>query len=255
MDHFRNMLALSTWPRYALWHYTQQKPFRCTLNEDVRLSIRPRPSRDYDTVYEIFHDRIYDCDLTPSGVRRIIDLGGNAGYSCLFWCVNYPNVNVLVFEPHPTHCCLLEWHVEKNGFSKRVELVAAAAGVRNGVASLTDADDSSAIIEDKQQGSLSVKVVDVFQAVPDGPIDILKMDIEGSEYSILEDVRFEALAARTERVMLEWHARGGQGEAYCRDRLIKVGFRVEGGRARSNDFGMLYGTKSNVRVVSASSGL
>src|SRR5262249_47213341 len=134
-------------------------------------------------------------------VLRIVDLGGNVGYSCLFWCGKYPNASVLTFEPHPTHCRLLEWHVRKNRYTKRVNLVEAAAGVRDEEANLTDDDDGSAIIQNKQASSIGVKVVDVFQAVPDGPIDLLKIDIEGSEYAILEDPRFEALATRTRCVL------------------------------------------------------
>jgi hypothetical protein len=90
---------------------------------------------------------------------------------------------------------------------------------------------------------MKVQVVDVFQAVPDAPIDILKIDIEGSEYAILADPRFEALAARTERVLLEWHARGEQGEALCRDRLASLGFTVGSGRSCGSHWGMLYGTR------------
>jgi FkbM family methyltransferase len=244
MAHFRDILPYSTWPRYLLWHYTQRKAFRCRLLEGPEISIRPEPSHDYQTAHEIFFDRIYDCDLDPGSVRRIVDLGGNVGYSCLFWCEKYPNANVLTFEPHPTHCRLLEWHVDKNGYANRVELVAAAAGVREGVADFSDEDDGSAIVQDMPAGSMRVRVVDVFQAVPDAPIDVLKMDIEGSEYAILADPRFEALAARTERVLLEWHARGEQGEAFCRDRLASLGFTVGSGRACDSQCGMLYCTRA-----------
>ena len=90
---------------------------------------------------------------------------------------------------------------------------------------------------------MRVRVVDVFQAVPDAPIDVLKMDIEGSEYAILADPRFEALAARTERLLLEWHARGDQGETFCRDRLARLGFTVGSGRSCDSQCGMLYCTR------------
>lgn len=226
-----------------MWHYTQTRPFRCRLRGGAEISIRPEPSHDYQTACEIFSDRIYDCDLDPGSVRRIVDLGGNVGYSCLFWCEKYPNASVLTFEPHPAHCRLLQWHLDKNGYANRVKLVASAAGVRAEIANFTDDDDGSAIVQDGLAGSMRVQVADVFQAVSDTPIDILKMDIEGSEYAILADPRFEALAARTECVLLEWHARDEQGEAFCRDRLASLGFTVESGRACGNQCGMLYCTR------------
>ena len=218
----------------------RKRPFRCRLLGGPKISIRPKPSHDYQTAREIFSDRIYDCELDPDSVLRIVDLGGNVGYSCLFWCGKYPNASVLTFEPHPTHCRLLEWHVKKNGYANRVKRVTAAAGVRDEVANLTDEDDGSAIVQDMLADSIGVRLVDVFQAVPDGPIDVLKMDIEGSEYAILADPRFEALAARTERVLLEWHARGEQGETLCRDRLVSLGFTVESGRTSDDQCGKLF---------------
>ena len=244
MPHFRDILPFSVWPFYLIWHHTQVKPFRCRLLGGLEISIRPKPSHDYHTAHEIFCERIYENDLDAGSVRHIVDLGGNVGYSCLFWCEEYPNASILTFEPHPTHCRLLEWHLDKNGYAERVKVVAAAAGVRAGVANLTDEDDGSAIVQDKLAGSITVQVVDIFQAVPDAPIDVLKMDIEGSEYAILADPRFETLAARTKRLLVEWHARGEQGEAFCRDRLARLGFAVRTGRAYDKQWGMLYCTRS-----------
>ncbi len=91
---------------------------------------------------------------------------------------------------------------------------------------------------------MEVPVVDVFQAIPNAPIDVLKIDIEGSEYAILEDARFDALAARTKCVLLEWHARGEQGEALCRDRLASLGFSVRSGRDCYGQCGILYCTRA-----------
>lgn len=223
----------------------RKRPFRVRLVKGPKISIRPLPSHDYQTAEEIFCGRIYEFGPDPDSVRRVVDLGGNVGYSCLFWCRKYPKARVIAFEPHPTHCRLLEWHMKENGYARRVELVEAAAGVRYEVANLSDKDDGSAIVEDTMSGSLKVRVVDVFQAIPDGPIDVLKMDIEGSEYAILEDPRFEALAARTKCVMLEWHVRGERGETLCRDRLTSLGFTVESGRTSVDQAcnlfcGMLY---------------
>lgn len=228
-------------PRWKVFvqQIVKRQPFRCRLRGGPKISIRPSPSHDYQTAQEIFLDRIYDCELDLGSVKRVVDLGGNVGYSCMFWCGKYPNASVLTFEPHPTHCRLLEWHVRKNRYTKRVKLVEAAAGVRDEAANLTDQDDGSTIVRDVQAGSIGVRVVDVFRAVPDGPIDVLKIDIEGSEYAILDDPRFEALAARTRCVLLEWHLRGGRGETFCRNRLASLGFRVRSGRTSDDRCGQL----------------
>src|ERR1700749_1882302 len=140
MANFRDILPFYARRGFEIWQHAQErvykqpwkefiqgivrkKSFRCRVLGGPRISIRPDPSHDYYTAKEIFSDRIYDCELDPGSVLRIVDLGGNVGYSCLFWCEKYPNASVLTFEPHPTHCRLLEWHVRKNRYTKRVNLV------------------------------------------------------------------------------------------------------------------------------------
>ncbi len=238
-QHAQDRMYKEHWKAF-IQDRVKKKAFRCRLLGGPTISIRPKPSHDYQTANEIFADRIYDCEIDPGSVLRIVDLGGNVGYSCLFWCAEYPNASVLTFEPHPTHCRLLEWHVKKNGYADRVKLVAGAAGVKDEKGNLTDEDDGSAIVQGGLAGSIGVTVVDVFKAIPDGPIDVLKMDIEGSEYAILEDPRFEALAARTKYVLLEWHLRGERGESLCRDRLNSLGFTVGSGRTSDDPCGQLY---------------
>jgi FkbM family methyltransferase len=223
--------------------------FRCRLRRGPKLSIRPKPSRDYDTAYEIFLLRIYDTCLEPQSVRRIVDLGGNVGYSCLFWCWNYPSASVLTFEPHPVHCELLAWHLRENSCSDRVTLLPAAATTHPGRASLTDEDDASTIVVGagstrRDCQTLAIETLDVFEAIGIEPIDILKMDIEGSEYEIMSDSRFDALLARTRYVIVEWHDREAHhlGAAWCQERLARLGFHVEAGRC-CGEFGILRGTR------------
>src|SRR6516165_5292425 len=53
------------------------------------------------------------CHRIPCG--RIVDLGANVGYSCLWWANLCPNAEIEAFEPHPIHAELLRWHIRKNG--------------------------------------------------------------------------------------------------------------------------------------------
>lgn len=195
----------------------------------------------------MFFARVYNCDLPHEQVRCIVDLGGNLGYSCLYWCNEYPNAKVLTFEPHPVHCRLLEWHVAQNGFGSRVQLVEAAVGTENGQARLEDADTASAIVSGDFGGSggttISVPVVDIFPVIPEGTIDVLKIDIEGSEYSMLMDNRFESLAQRTRTILLEWHASVDQGGTLCHGRLSSLGFNVKFVGYQDPERGMIYASR------------
>ncbi len=248
--HFRELLPWGNRIQYLVWRLSGAKGiFRCRLRDGTQLSIRPRPSNDYDTAYEIFFERIYHSDIDPHSVHRIVDLGGNVGFSCLYWCRNYPDASVVVFEPHPFHCSLLDRHLEENGYAGRVTLVRAGAATDSGHASLTDHDDASTVVKSAasnpgNRNLLEIELVDVFELVGQAQIDILKIDIEGAEYDILADPRFDGVAARTRCIFLEWHHREPhhRGAAWCSERLTNLGFTLKAGRSQG-EFGILIGTR------------
>jgi hypothetical protein len=132
-------------------------------------------------------------------------------------------------------------HLAANRLSDRVTVAAVAAGVANETRFLVDAGSSSAITENP--GGYAVQVVDLFQAL-DGPIDILKIDIEGGEYGLLADERFGALSART--VVVEWHetANYPDGRKWCEDRLRTFGYRTRIGFEDLPLAGLIWGFRA-----------
>ena len=245
---FRNLLGLPDRLRYVAWVGTGRRwPFRCRLRNGPVLSIRPTPSSDWETAYEVFRLRVYATGLAPETVRRVVDVGGNVGYSCLFWCSTYLNARVLTYEPHPLHCELLSKHMEMNGYSGRVTLIPAGASAKPSTAVLTDNDIRSTVVQQQDAAPfvsrpvIQIKMVDFFDTVGPEPIDILKMDIEGGEYDILQDPRFDEVAARCRCMTMEWHKRAPNhlGGKWCEERLQKAGFTVRPGpeQSPSHDIG------------------
>jgi len=249
---FRNLLRFPDRWRYIAWTLLgRHGTLRCRLREGPTLSIRPKPSSDLETSYEIFRLRVYDTGLTPEGVRRIVDVGGNVGYSVLFWCSSYPYARVLTYEPHPVHCDLIRWHLQANDYSDRVTVLQAGASVKNCTGTLVDDDIRSKIMKEgdsnpRNRPLLEVSAVDFFETVGIEPIDILKIDIEGGEYELLQDPRFDQVACRSRCILMEWHKRAPHhlGGNWCQQRLINLGFAVRLPRPSSTkDIGILVGTK------------
>lgn len=145
------------------------------------------------------------------------------GYSCLFWCQQYPEARVTAFEPHPRHLQAISEHLSANHFSDRVKVVEAAAGSVKGEAHLVDSGSSSTITSSPT--GFAVRVLDIFEMLEPN-IDIMKIDIEGGEYGLLDDPRFSSLRPRT--VVVEWHKRDGYSDSreWCRTRLQKLGYRT-----------------------------
>jgi FkbM family methyltransferase len=204
--------------------------FQCRLRNGPRLWIRPFSS-DWETAYEVFRLRTYDTGMAEEAVRRVVDVGGNVGYSCLFWCAMYPNARVLTYEPHPIHCELLQQHMEANGYSGRVRLIPAGAAAKASTAALSDNGNQSALVAQDSMNAgpvIEIATVDFFETVGSQPIDILKIDIEGGEYDILQDSRFDDVAERCGCIVMEWHKRAPHhlGGRWCEERLRALGFCV-----------------------------
>jgi FkbM family methyltransferase len=210
--------------------------------------LRPPPSTDLDTAYELFVAECYRNpvpDLNPDSVECVVDLGANVGYSCLYWLEQFPNAKVIAFEPHPMFASQLNAQLRLNGWCERVELHPVAAGIRPDNLMLSDAENQSSLLWTKGARPLPIRVVDVFPLLNGRRIDLFKMDVEGWEYHILGDARFAALAIRI--LVVEWHCTPQQpnGREWCVRRLRDLGFQtIEGQRFLGN--GILWGYRQVV---------
>jgi len=224
--HFRNVLTLSSRFRYALWRLTGGKrTIDLQLVNGPCLRMRSLETTDYGIAWQIFLRDDYESPIPVENVQRIVDLGANVGYSCLYWCHRYPQSQVTAFEPHPRHLKAIEENLALNKVLDRVNVIGAAAGSNERTSYLTDARASSAVTD--KPADFEIRVVDIFrEPAMQGRIDILKMDIEGAEYEILSDPRFQQLDIRV--LVLEWHntPEYPDGLTWCLENLRGRGYQT-----------------------------
>jgi FkbM family methyltransferase len=183
-----------------------------------------------NTANEVFASEVYTppSEIPRLEVRRVVDLGANVGYTLLYWLRCFPNARVSAYEPHPVHARIIRHHLELNDLQTRVDLHEVAAGTTPGLSSLTDQESASTILKSAaaSAGAFQVSTIDVFTDLLSSPIDLLKIDIEGSEYPILNDERFASVNARA--IVLEWHSVPGpqSGPQWCCQRLKEIGYQV-----------------------------
>ena len=135
-------------------------------------------------------------------------------------------------------------HVSANNLKDRVTVHAAAAGNRSCQQFLLDAENQSTLVSGGGPGRYEVSMVDWLAAADGQEIDLLKMDIEGSEYAILFDPRFAQM--KVANLVIEWHETpehpAGEHEV---DRLLQgLGYQVEPGLQGESSglrFGLLWG--------------
>lgn len=151
---------------------------------------------------------------------RIVDCGANVGVSVFFWKQISPAARITAFEADPEIAAVLRANTEAAGFHD-VEVVAAAVWTEAGTVPFA-AEGADAGRVGHGQLVPAVRLRDYL----DSRVDLLKLDVEGAEVSVLLDCG-EALR-NVERIVLEYHSYVGE-EQHLADllRLLQdVGFRL-----------------------------
>jgi len=140
----------------------------------------------YDTYKEIFEQDIYKFQAL-NDTPLIIDCGSNIGLSLLFFSKQYPKAKIIAFEPDNSVLPFLKKNIEESRLTQ-VELYEKA--VWDAVTELKFYTDNGmgGRVETayKNQEAVTIKTVRLRDFLQE-PIAMLKMDIEGAEYSVLKD--------------------------------------------------------------------
>jgi FkbM family methyltransferase len=174
---------------------------------DVVIHLR-HSTPDINSLEQIFRLGHYEM---PPEVRRalagvepplcVVDLGANVGLFAAYVRKRYGEAEITAFEPDPGNAAVLRRSAETNPLPWKV--VAACADVRDGEVQFAAGHFTNSRVETNGGGGTRpTPAVDVFRYLAD--VDLLKVDIEGSEWAILGDPRFGRVPA--EVVALEYHA-------------------------------------------------
>lgn len=180
---------------------------------------------------EIF---IEGCYRMPLPARPLIlDCGANAGTSLLFFARAFPDSRLVAFEPDPDAFELLGRTVRENRIT--VEVHQLALGREEGIATIqTDGPASvHATLSDAEPEGVTVRVVRLSPYVPAEGVDLLKLDVEGSELRVLEELRDAQALSRVRALVAEVHPELGVPTEVVRALLEEDGFTVKGERLLS----------------------
>lgn len=244
MRRLRDLMTSESKIRYLLWRGLKlSADITVQLTSGERLNIRPVPTDDLEAAYEIFVADVYRSPLPieADSVKQIVDLGANVGFSGIYLARRYPKAKIIAFEPHPQHVEKAKYNFQLNGLNQSVELIDAAATDRTGNAFLTDKGICSKVLSKQLSGSFSIHLLDVFEYLNGTPIDILKIDIEGGEFRLIDDTRFRKLQAKI--IILEYHIIPERPDArnWCIKKLAELGYRIEQGAWEGSDNGLIWG--------------
>jgi len=235
---------------YLLWRagIDSRPEKRVRLKSGEKLVLRRPPSNDLGNAMEVFLFGTYESPKPLLDLKRIVDLGANVGYSVVYFARKFPQAEITAWEPHPAHVQQLEANILANSLRDRVTIYPLAAGTQNQTKWLIDQGTSSRVVDSYVSNSVKIQVGDWLDDARTATIDLLKMDIEGGEYDLLFDQRFEAL--NIPRIVVEWHCNPDRphGDLEVNERLRELGYELHACRtAEVGDMraGMLWAFREN----------
>ncbi len=177
---------------------------------------------------EVFVKQQYGFHSTrPSPV--IIDAGSNIGLATLYFKRLYPESRILAFEPDTATFEVLRRNIQENGL-RQVQGLQLALGNHQGETELftdkhragapyasTRADIVRMCTGQENLESASVPLVRLSSYISE-PIDLLKLDVEGAEHAVFEDLHTSGKLSLIREVVMEYHHHVLAGE----DRLSGV---------------------------------
>lgn len=163
-------------------------------------------------IKEIFLEQVYLFQTTnPS--PRIIDGGANMGISVLYFKSLYPKAHITAIEPNPTAFFYLEKNIALNALSD-VEAVPACLSNRKGKERFY-VSPSGDIINGSLYPEIGIRYLQEVESVclsdylAEGEVDLVKLDVEGAERQVYQDLKMSGNLTQSQQYLIEYHAMEG----------------------------------------------
>ncbi len=162
-------------------------------------------SADVSTLDEVLVDRGYDLPPIISP-KTIVDAGAHIGLVSALWATRYPEATIVAVEPEPSNLLLLRNNLRPY---PNVEIVEAAlwSDDQSRLQIQNPGDESWAFrVKAAPEGSVAtISVSGLLGRLPTPHVDVLKVDIEGTELEVFS--RNSSWVESVDTIIIELHDR------------------------------------------------
>lgn len=185
---------------------------------------------DLDIFYEMFFKKAYEFPFA-NYPRLIMDIGANIGLATLYFLNRFPDSKVISLEPDPANIEVFKKNLSLEIDDKKVFITEAALGNKDGHMFISKPvlKYNPKILEDQNsdEEKIEVKVSSMnsfLEKYSVDRIDILKMDIEGSEVPLFSaDTTWLKMVRE---IIMEVHSLTGYD--VCNKALLDNNFTING---------------------------
>lgn len=175
---------------------------------------------------EIFNQQIYQF-ATEVDKPYIIDGGANIGLATIYFKELFPNAEIIAFEPDKVIYEMLKVNLKSFGLDD-VQIENKGLWDKSDVLNFNSEGADAGLVSDiynSYDSTTSIDVVSLNDYLKK-KVDFLKLDIEGSETIVLNNIKDNL--DKVERIFVEYHSFVGQPQTLNEiiDILTKAGFRL-----------------------------
>lgn len=203
-------------------------------------------------IKEIFKEEVYNLPL-QSSTPVIFDVGAHIGLASIYFKQKYPFSNITAFEPNPNIYCLLEENIYYNNIHN-VKLHNVALGNTSSKRTLyIDSSNNgcfstASFVKNAWNGiqkSLGIEViVHPLSKYIDKRIDLVKIDTEGAEQEIIEELETSKKLQNIRNIIIEFHPTKYQNIEKIKNILQKSNFAINMKEDRKDKLIYIYGKQS-----------
>jgi FkbM family methyltransferase len=172
-------------------------------------------------------------------IVRVLDIGANVGIFSLAARSAFPGATIHAYEPNRA----LEAHLNHQAKAADARVFFEAVGRDDGTIRLVVLDENESVHTASQLDEAgSIPQVSLRSAIDrmGGTVDLLKIDCEGAEWDMLEDIE---PWRRVRHVTMEYHLRDGLDHGSVQTALRRCGFVVRH-QVRADTFGLVFASNS-----------
>jgi len=220
-------------------------PFQLRLRSGEKLTL----AEPIDVVifWLVFVRRHYPVNVSD---RVIVDVGANIGVFTLYAARQAPNARIIAIEPFPQTYDRLRNHVEDNHLADRVTVLNCAIAPDKGWGEMDSAEgipsvyrrihsEDTAALNSRHRGVAALDqlagipvqkktLAEIFELIDASYVDLMKMNIHGSEYAVLLNTPANVLL-NFRRIAVQYHelpAAANMGKTQLFSNLGKSGFHL-----------------------------
>lgn len=179
---------------------------------------------------EVYIDQVYAPFVKDKKDLTVLDCGANVGLTAYYF-KDYAK-QVIAVEPSKIHQEALSAMVKQNSIKNIVLFPNAIAGEcgmvkLNHNPNVTMFSMRQEVASGEFEEVEAIDMVELFKRAKIDHVDIMKMDIEGSEYDLITSESFQKMAPKIDCILGEFHTWSGVNPAQFANCLSDLGYKFE----------------------------